>query len=266
MVKTSKRISAREQFLSVLFALFVRELKTRFGDRRFGAFWVIGEPLLHLLILLFVFVFLRNRMMPQVPFELFLITGLIPYFVFQHIVTGLMSCIDANKSLFAYRPVKPIDAYITRVILEVLIYSTIFILMLSGFGFFMGLSIFISQPLLFLGVFLTLILMGFAFGVIASLIVDVFPTAKIIIKVLMMPLYFLSGIMYPLWIVPSQYLDYLEYNPMLHLIELLRESFFSHYPTVNGISFNYPFSITLVALFLSLYFYRYRRLALAARS
>ena len=266
MIKTSKRISARDQFVSVLFALFLRELKTRFGEKRFGAFWVIGEPLLHLLMLLSVFVFLRTRMMPQVPFELFLITGLVPYFVFQHIVTGLMSCIDANKALFAYRPVKPIDAYLTRVILEVLIYGIIFVVMIIGFGFFMGLDIVIYHPLMFMSIFFMLILMGFAFGVGASLIVDVFPTAKIIIKVSMMPLYFLSGIMYPLWIVPSQYLHYLEYNPIVHLIELLRESFFSHYPRVNGISFSYPLSITLITLFLALYFYRYRRLALAARS
>ncbi len=108
-------------------------------------------------------------------------------------------------------------------------------------------------------------MMGFAFGIIASLIVDVFPTAKIIIKVLMMPLYFLSGIMYPFWIVPSQYLHYLQYNPILHLIELLRESYFSHYPVVNGISLLYPLIVTVVALFIALYFYRFRRFALAAK-
>lgn len=266
MKKTSKRISAREQFLSVLFALFIRELKTRFGDRRFGALWVIGEPLLHLLVLLLVFSFLRGSMMPQVPFELFLVIGLIPYFIFQHIVKGLMSSIDANKSLFAYRPVKPIDSYITRLILETLIYLSILILILFIFGFFKGLDIVIYHPLMFLGVFCLLITMGFAFGIIASLIVHIFPTAKIIINVLMMPLYFLSGIMYPLWMVPSQYIHYLQYNPILHVIELLRESYFAHYPVVQGISLFYPFMITLVTLFIALYFYRYRRLALASNS
>lgn len=193
MIHPSKRISGRNQFLSVIFALFLRELKTRFGERRFGAFWVLFEPLLHLLIFLFVFVFLRNRMMPQVPFELFLITGLTPYFIFQHIVTGLMSSIDANKALFAYRPVKPIDTYLTRAILEVLIYGIVFAIIIAGFGFFMGIDIAIYHPLMFMSIFLILVLMGFAFGIIASLIVHVFPTAKIIIRVLMMPLYFLFG-------------------------------------------------------------------------
>ncbi len=265
MIKPSKRVAAREQFFSVLFALFIREVKTRFGERRFGPLWVIGEPLLHLLVLLSVFVFIRARMMPQVPFELFLVTGLIPYFIFQRAVTGLMASIDSNKALFAYRPVKPIDTYITRLILETLIYLCVFVVIIFGFGFFMGLDISIYHPLMTLGIFFVLLTMGFAFGIIASLIVDVFPTAKIIIKVLMMPLYFLSGIMYPLWIVPSQYLHYLQYNPILHLIELLRESYFSHYPVVNGISLLYPLIVTVVALFIALYFYRFRRFALAAK-
>lgn len=265
MIKPSKRVAAREQFFSVLFALFIREVKTRFGERRFGPLWVIGEPLLHLVVLLLVFVFIRTRMMPQVPFELFLVTGLIPYFIFQRTVTGLMASIDANKALFAYRPVKPIDTYITRLILETLIYLCVFVVIIFGFGFFMGLDITIYHPLMTIGVFFILLAMGFAFGIIASLIVDVFPTAKIIIKVLMMPLYFLSGIMFPLWIVPSQYLSYLQYNPVLHLIELLRESYFSHYPLVNGISLLYPLIVTVVALFIALYFYRFRRYALAAK-
>lgn len=266
MAKAIKKISPFDQFISVLFALFLRELKTRFGEKRFGAFWMFGEPLLHISIYLFIFVYLRNSMLPQVPFELFLITGMIPYFIFQHLVTGLMSSIDANKSLFAYRPVKPIDTYLTRVVLEVIISLTVFCVIIFAFGFFKELDIIIYHPLMFIGILLLLIIMGFSFGVIASLIAHVLPNAKIIIKLSMMPLYFLSGIMYPLWILPSEYIKLLEYNPILHLIELLRKSYFSHYPLVNGISVTYPLSVSLVALFIALYFYRYKRLALAARS
>lgn len=266
MIKTSnKKFSTFDQFTSVLFALFLRELKTRFGAKRFGAFWVIGEPLLHIMFLLFIFVFLRSRMMPQVPFELFLITGLIPFFIFKNIVMGLMSSIDANKALFSYRPVKPIDTYITRVILEVLIYTSVFSVILLIFGFFGGFDISIARPLEVFGVFMLLVMMGFTFGIIASLLAHVFSITKTIISFMMTILYFLSGIMYPLWIVPGSYLTVLEYNPVLHLIELFRENFFSHYPHVNGISIVYPSIIIIVTLFIALYFYRYRRLALAAR-
>ncbi|MDR1007124.1 MAG: ABC transporter permease [Campylobacteraceae bacterium] len=253
------------QFLLVILALFLRELKTRFGRVRFGVFWTIAEPMVHIVILLFIFVFIRGRMMPQVPFELFLITGLIPFFLFRHIVTGLMASIDANKSLFAYTPVKPIDTYITRTILEVVIYIVIFVIIILGFGFWGGLDVSVSNPLGVLAIFAIIVLTGFSFGVLASILHSIFPATKMVVSIIMLPLYFLSAIMYPLWIIPSQYVEYLKYNPILHLIELFRRNYFSHYPQIDGINIFYPLSVTLGALFIGLYLYRVRRFALAAK-
>jgi capsular polysaccharide transport system permease protein len=83
-----------------------------------------------------------------------------------------------------------------------------------------------------------------------------------IISVIMTLLYFASGIMYPLWIIPSKYLFYLEYNPVLHLVELFRESFFSYYPLVDGISFELPILFILVVAFVGLWFYEKREIYL----
>ncbi|MDR2635392.1 MAG: ABC transporter permease [Campylobacteraceae bacterium] len=253
------------QFLLIILALFLRELKTRFGQVRFGIFWTIAEPMVHIVVLLLVFVFIRSRMMPQVPFELFLITGLIPFFLFRHIVTGLMTSIDANKSLFAYTPVKPIDTYITRTILETVIYVVIFAIIIFGFYFWGGIDVRVSNPLGVLAVFVIIIWMGFSFGVLASILYNIFPITKMVVSILMLPLYFLSAIMYPLWIIPSQYVEYLKYNPVLHLIELFRTNYFSHYPQTDGINIIYPLSIILCVFFVGMYFYRVRRFALAAR-
>ncbi|MDR1976547.1 MAG: ABC transporter permease [Campylobacteraceae bacterium] len=253
------------QFLLVILALFLRELKTRFGKVRFGVFWTIAEPMVHIVVLLFIFVFIRNRMMPQVPFELFLITGLIPFFLFRHIATGLMTSMDANKALFAYTPVKPIDTYITRTILEVVIYSVIFGIIILGFGFWGGLDVSVLNPLETLALFFLIVLMGFSLGVCASILYNIFPVTKIVVSIIMLPLYFLSAIMYPLWIIPSPYIEYLKWNPILHMIELFRQNYFAHYPKTDGINIYYPLGVTLVALFIGLYFYRVRRLALAAR-
>ncbi|MDR3345977.1 MAG: ABC transporter permease [Campylobacteraceae bacterium] len=253
------------QFVSVIFALFFRELKTRFGQQRFGVFWTIAEPMVHIVVLLFVFVFIREHMMPQVPFELFLITGVIPFFVFRKTVTGLMGSIDANKALFAYTPVKPIDTYITRTILEVVIYGIIFVILIFYFGFLVGLDVSVANPFELMLIFALLVLMAFSFGIILSILLQIFPMLKIAIGLIMRLLYFLSCIMYPLWVIPSQYAYYLKFNPVLHLIELFRYNFFSYYPHSEGINIYYPLFVTLIALFIALYFYRVRRLALAAK-
>ncbi|MFV0482060.1 MAG: ABC transporter permease [Campylobacteraceae bacterium] len=254
-----------QQFKSVIFALLIRETKTRFGQRNFGFFWVFAEPLLHVLVLTAVLVFLKNRMMAEISFELFLITGLIPFFLFRNIVKGLMTCIDANRALFAYKPVKPIDTYLTRVILETFIYSVVFIFLIFIFGFWGGFDVSISNPFELMLNFFLLIIMSFSIGILLSMLYDLFPLTKTIVNVFFLPLYFLSAIMYPLWIIPASYLKYLEYNPILQIIELLRRNFFSNYPVTGNINIHYPLFITIVTLFLALFFYRYRRIKLIAK-
>ncbi|MDR2789826.1 MAG: ABC transporter permease [Campylobacteraceae bacterium] len=260
-----ERISPFRQFISVIFALFLREIKTRFGERRFGVFWTFVEPSVHLVIMLLIFSFLRARMMPQVPFELFLLTGIAPFFLFRRIASGLMSSADANKALFAYAPVKPIDTYITRTILETLIYTVIFAIILSVLGFWLGLDISIANPFGAAALYFLIILFGFSFGVIASIASTIFPSVKIIMNIILLPLYFLSAIMFPLWIAPAEYIKYLLFNPILHLLELFKANFFSYYPLVDGINIYYPLSFEFILLFIALALYRIKRLSLAAK-
>ncbi|MDR1554516.1 MAG: ABC transporter permease [Campylobacteraceae bacterium] len=266
MIKKAVYKSPFKQFTSVIFALFLRELKTRFGERRFGVFWTFVEPSIHLIILLLVFSFLRTRMMPQVPFELFLLTGIVPFFLFRHIATGLMSSIDANKALFAYAPVKPIDTFITRTILESVIYTIIFAVILFILWFWGEFDISIANPFGVVALYFLIILFGFSFGIIASIASTVFPSIKIVMNIILLPLYFLSAIMFPLWIVPAQYIEYLKLNPMLHLLELFKANFFSYYPLVDGINLAYPLGFEFILLFIALALYRIRRLTLAAKT
>lgn len=248
----------------VLKALLLRELKTRFGSNKLGYFWVIGEPMLHIGIILFMFSFIRERMMPQVPFSLFLITGLVPFFMFRNIVMKLIDGIKANKALFAYRPVKPIHVFIARAILEVGIYSMVFSVLMFLFSWFLGMP---SVPVNFLevfGSFFVLIALGFAFGLCLSILVDAVETVNIVIKVVFTALYFASGIMYPLWVIPSEYLELLLMNPVVHILETLRVNYFATYPAIEGINIFYPMTVSVILLYVGLWFYYHRRLVLGA--
>jgi capsular polysaccharide transport system permease protein len=245
-------------FKNVIFALFLREIKTRFGETKLGYAWVVIEPMLHILFLIFVFSFLSDRMMPQVPFVLFVITGLIPFFLFKNIARALMGSISANMALFAYKPVRPFAVYIARTLRECVIYGAIFGIILAVIWWFDLVPFTIAHPLELMVSTGLIILFAFTFGIVLSLTNHVFPSIKIIVDVLFSLLYFLSGIMLPLWIIPAEYLHYLEWNPMLHLIEMFRESFFSYYPTVNGITGSYPMWWVLIMGFVGMWFYTKR--------
>ena len=103
-------------------ALFLREIRTRFGKFRLGYLWAILEPSAHLLILLGIFGYIMHRTMPDISFPVFLLNGLIPFFIFSSISKRSVGAIEANQGLFNYRPVKPIDTIIARALLETLIY------------------------------------------------------------------------------------------------------------------------------------------------
>lgn len=253
MNKTSLIILQR-----VVFALFLREIKTRFGETKLGYAWVVIEPMLHILFLVLIFSFLRDRMMPQVPFVLFLITGLIPFFLFKNISKALMGSLKGNVALFAYKPVRPFAVYIARTLLETVIYGAIFGILLGVIWWFDFIPFTITHPLELMGATFAIILFAFCFGIILSLVNHVFPSIKIIVDIIFSLLYFLSGIMFPLWIIPTEYLHYLEWNPMLHLIELFREAFFSYYPHIEGISVSYPLWWMLIMGFIGMWFYTKR--------
>lgn len=245
-------------FTTVIFALFLRELKTRFGESRLGYAWIVLEPMLHIVMLLIIFSVFSNRMMPQVPFSLFLITGLIPFFLFKNIAMALMGSIPGNLALFSYKPVKPFAVYITRTILEVLIYGTIFGFILVVFWWFALAPFSIAFPLELIGITLLIIMFSVSIGIALSVLVHKFESLKMLVKIVFTLLYFVSGIMYPLWIIPSEYLRYLQYNPLLHLIEMFRESFFSYYPQIEGVSISLPLWTILIVGYIGMWFYTKR--------
>lgn len=257
-VKVTVKSSPINVLKTVVFALFLRELKTRFGESKLGYAWVVIEPMLHIVFLILVFSFIRDHMMPQVPFVLFLITGLIPFFLFKNIAKSLMDSIKANTALFAYKPVRPFAVYLGRTLLEVVIYGAIFGIILTVIWWFDWVPFSIAHPLELMVSTLFIVLFALTFGILLSLINHVFPSIKIIVDVLFTVLYFSSGIMFPLWIIPSQYLEYLEWNPMLHLIEMFRESFFSYYPSLDTLSIQYPLWWILIMGYIGMWFYTKR--------
>lgn len=235
-------------------ALFLREIRTRFGKFRLGYFWAILEPSAHLLVLLGIFGFIMHRTMPDISFPVFLLNGIIPFFIFSNITTRSIGAIDANQGLFHYRPVKPIDTIISRSVLELLIYSFVYILLmcivaLSGedFEVINLLKIIITWVLLFV--------LSFGLGLIFMVVGKKHPETQKFIPIILKPLYFISCIMYPLHSIPKDYWPYILWNPLVHAAELSRESVMPGYIS-DGVSLYYLAFCTIGILFIGLALYR----------
>jgi capsular polysaccharide transport system permease protein len=82
------------------------------------------------------------------------------------------------------------------------------------------------------------------------------PDLEHILKIIMTPLYLISGVIIPIASIPQPYRDWLLLNPIAHGLEGCRLGFFDYYNAVFGLSLSYLYGASLVLFFLGLLLYR----------
>lgn len=246
---------------SVIFALVLREARSRFGQRRMGAIWTLIEPISHLLILSLFFALIRGSTVAGIDFPVFVLVGLAPFLLFRNTALRLMNSPKENRSLFAYKQIKPLDTFIARVLVEFSISASVYAILVLGFAWY-GFDMSIKSPIEWMLTILLGVLFSFSLGMLLSLIAHAMPSSSLFIRMMFFPLYFMSGVLIPAAYLPHAMLPLLLLNPFLHLLELIRAEIFPYYVPVDGVSVNYVIAFTLVLLFVSLGTYRVRRLHL----
>jgi capsular polysaccharide transport system permease protein len=249
----AKKQSTFQKFSNVIFAFFMRELKTRFGSTKYGYFWMLVEPLVHILLLSFIFSFLGRSISLNIPFPMFLLISMLPYFLFNHIVTKVMDTIQANKALMSYQPVKMIDPMIARLFIEVIMFITTLIISSLIFKY-LGIYVLVDNLLFFLFMIFVLIIFSFSIGLLLAIGKEYFQDLSKIVSMILKPLYFVSGIFYTAEIIPANYREYALYNPILNFIEALRGAYFIELKD-NYVNYEYIFLLTIVLFATSLVVY-----------
>jgi capsular polysaccharide transport system permease protein len=80
-----------------------------------------------------------------------------------------------------------------------------------------------------------------------------------------LPLYLLSGVIFPATAFPPQVQAWLLWNPVLHLIEIGRSQFIPLHRPMDGVNLAYPAAVMLVTVALGLALYRLYRHQLISR-
>ncbi|GAA5786922.1 hypothetical protein YWS52_32470 [Chitiniphilus shinanonensis] len=218
-------------------------------------FWLLCEPVFHATYLMFMFSVIRVRVIGGIDTVVWVMVGLLAFLMFRRTGTQIMNALGANQALFAYRQVRPIDTLLVRGALEgflMIIVSGVLSLgvALSGHG------VVPIDPLRILKALLGLWLLGVGFGCVASVAIALVPELGRIIKLTMMPLFFVSGVMFPLAIVPQPYLAWMLLNPIAHGLEAARSGVAPYYHAVPGLNPDYLYGFALVSCFLGLLLHR----------
>jgi capsular polysaccharide transport system permease protein len=220
---TAVRIQVR-----VVAALIWRETQELYGESRLGYLWAVFEPILMLVVYIILFSYVLVRHVPVgTSVTLFLLTGMIPYFLFSKVANYLMSSIVSNREILNLPPVKIFDVLVARTILETSTYLLVGFLMFIAI-WISGVSAAVPQAPLQL-VEVIILVLGFAFGVgaINAALTAYFQRWPIFFARVQTPMWLLSG----LWFIPDQvpqpYRNYLLYNPIMQFIGWFRTGFYS---------------------------------------
>lgn len=238
--------------LSVWRALFIREALQRTMADRFSWFWMIAEPIAHVILFIAIREILgKMRFIAGAEFIPWLVVGMMTFFVFREGFLRSIGAIEANKGLFSYRQVKPVDTVIIRALVEGLLKTFIFMLLITGLSF-VGVDCLPADPLSVIYIWFITWLLGLGVGLFFSALNALVRETSIIVKMMTFPMYFISGVMLPLNFLSHDLRELVLYNPVLHLVELNRGAFFESYAPVYGINLSYVYWWVLASLAIGL--------------
>lgn len=237
--------------ISVWKALILREALFRLFGTRVAWLWLLLEPVVHIVFLMFVFTVIRLRVVGGIETPLWLMLGLLAFFMFKRTGSQSMQAVVANQALFAYRQVKPVDTVLSRAVLEGFLMLLVAVLLFAGVALF-GLNVVPADPLAVLQAFFGMWLIGLGFGLMGSVTTIMLPELGRVIVLAMTPLYFLSGVIFPIIRVPLPYREWLMLNPLAHGLEAARLGFAPYYHAVPELSMSYLYGFAMVSVFLGL--------------
>ncbi|MGC4063649.1 MAG: hypothetical protein QM784_03185 [Polyangiaceae bacterium] len=117
--------------LQVVYALILRETRTRFGTHRLGYVWALCEPVIFIATFAAMYLVI-GRLVPWgldvVPF---LTTGFVPFGLFRESANRSLNAISSNRGLLFYPQVRPLDLVLARVILEFATHFIVFCLIMG---------------------------------------------------------------------------------------------------------------------------------------
>ena len=244
-------------------ALILREMATTYGRSPGGYLWAVLEPIGGIAILSFVFSF-AFRMPPiGISFPLFYATGVIPLGIYTESATKIASAIGYSRALLAYPSVTFLDAILARFLLHMLTESMVCYLIFGGIFLFLETHTVVDIPTI-AGAILLAGVLGLGVGTLNCFLFVRFPVWQRVWPILMRPLFFISGVFNLFDALPETLRTWLWYNPMVHIIGLMRHGVYNNYDAAY-VSVTYVMGISMASFTMGLLLLRKHKNSLLDR-
>ena len=236
--------------MRTVLALMLREMSTRYGRTPGGYAWAILEPLGAIIVLSVGFSLMIRTPSLGTSFLLFYATGYMPFDLYQSLSGKVGKAVSFSKPLLQYPAVSWLDAVLARFLLNSLTGVLVAILLLGGILALTDSRTVLDLPPMIEAMTLSMLL-GLGVGVLNCVLMGLFSLWTTIWSIATKPLFLASGIFFLYDDMPPMAQNILWYNPLIHIIGLMRTGF---YPTYSAayVSHVYVLGVSLALLTMGL--------------
>lgn len=214
--------------LQVVYALLLRETKTRFGGSHLGYIWALIPCAVWILMFTGLYQIFGRLAPPGTSTMAFLTTGIVPFSAFRETGARCLSAIEANKGLLFYPQVRPLDLVIARAVLEGATHLLLMVMFLGGEAMYVGLPRIDSMLQTLVGVGLATGL-GASVGLLCCALSVFSATVERAFSTFTRLIFWTSGLFHPVESLPKVARDILLWNPVVHCVETVRDGWFPGY-------------------------------------
>jgi capsular polysaccharide transport system permease protein len=230
-------------------ALMLREMSTTYGRTPGGYLWALLEPIGAIAMITIVFSLGLRIRSPSlgISFVLFYATGMVSFLTYQRVQTKVTKAITFSRPLLLYPSVSYIDTIIARFLLNYVTQLAVFCVVMPGI-----IIVFETRAVLDLAPILLALSMAGALalgiGTLNAYLMPSYPLWQSVWGIFTAPLFFISSIFYTYEDLPPMGQNVLWYNPIVHVVGIMREGFYPGYDPLWA-SPTYVFGLSLVLTF-----------------
>lgn len=213
------------QYSHALRLLVIRDLSNRYKGTMLGLLWLFLQPILMVVVYSFVFSVIMKVRVPggldnPYHFAVYLMAALMPYSAFQEALLSSSSVLFANAALLQRSTVPsvlfPLVPILGTVVTEFIALAIIVIaakVLLNQFSLYI-----LMLPVLVLVRLSISLALGYIVAILSVFIQDLRQALGLILTILM----FLTPIVYPVEMIPEEFLAWNNVNPFYYLLDAYR--------------------------------------------
>jgi ABC-type polysaccharide/polyol phosphate export permease len=209
----------------VVWALLLREILTRYGRHNIGFLWLFVEPMLFTVGVTALWTATKAVHGASIPIVAFAVTGYSSVLLWRNMPARCILAMEPNLGLLYHRNVRPIDIYLSRLMLEAAGAGISFVV-LTLFFHFVGWLALPEDILEVIAAWLMLAWMGMALAFLIGALSEFSETVEKLWHPTQYLLFPLSGAAFLVNALPAQAQHYVLFLPMVHGVEMLREGYF----------------------------------------